>query len=156
MLKEALLEITPEDMNAWIHSWATDSNQIIVVSGNDKDYKYLTKDQALDVMAKVAEKDIQPETIERKTPEGFDLKLQGGTIKKVKKLDRFKAEEWTLSNGARVFYKHVEEGNGFFSMACSSHGGRRGFADAGSDAGFGNEVRTIQVRPEHVEGSRAG
>ena len=111
-------------MNTWIHSWATDSNRIIVVSGNDKDYKYLTKDQALDVMAKVAEKDIQPETIERKTPEGFDLKLQGGTIKKVKKLDRFKAEEWTLSNGARVFYKYVEEGNGFFSMACSSHGGR--------------------------------
>ena len=124
VLKEALLEITPEDMNAWIHSWATDSNQIIVVSGNDKDYKYLTKDQALDVMAKVAKKDIQPETIERKIPEGFDLKLQGGTIKKVKKLDRFKAEEWTLSNGARVFYKYVEEGNGFFSMACSSHGGR--------------------------------
>lgn len=124
VLKEALLEITPEDMNTWIHSWATDSNRIIVVSGNDKDYNYLTKEQALDIMAKVAEKDIQPEVIEHKTPEGFDLKLQAGTIKKVKKLDRFKAEEWTLSNGARVFYKYVEEGDGFFSMACSSHGGR--------------------------------
>ncbi|MEI3422342.1 MAG: hypothetical protein V8R91_15515 [Butyricimonas faecihominis] len=78
VLKEALLEITPEDMATWIHSWATDSNRIIVVSGNDKDYKYLTKEQALDIMAKVAEKDIQPEVIEHKTSEGFDLKLQAG------------------------------------------------------------------------------
>ena len=78
VLKEALLEITPEDMNAWIHSWATDSNRIIVVSGNDKDYKYLTKEQALGVMAKVAEKDIQPETIERKIPEGFDSETPRG------------------------------------------------------------------------------
>lgn len=49
-----------------------------------------------------AEKDIQPEVIEHKTPEGFDLKLQAGTIKKMKKLDRFKAEgvdtvQWSQS-----------------------------------------------------------
>lgn len=123
-LKEALLEITAEDMNDWVHSWANDSSQIVVVSGNDKDYNYLTKEQVLSIMAKVAEKDIQPEVEEHKTPEPFDLKLQAGTIKKVKKLDRFKAEEWTLSNGAKVFYRHVDEGHGFFSLACSSHGGR--------------------------------
>ena len=124
LLKEALLEITAEDMSDWIHSWANDSNQIVVVSGNDKDYKYLTKDDILNIMAKVAEKDIEPEVEEHKTPEPFDLQLQAGTIRKVKKLDRFKAEEWTLSNGAKVYYKHVEEGHGFFSLACSSHGGR--------------------------------
>ena len=124
LLKEALLEITAEDMNDWVHSWANDSSQIVVVSGNDKDYNYLTKEQVLSIMAKVAEKDIQPEVEEHKTPEPFDLKLQAGTIKKVKKLDRFKAEEWTLSNGAKVFYRHVDEGHGFFSLACSSHGGR--------------------------------
>ena len=124
LLKEALLEITTGDMNKWIHSWATDSSQIVVVSGNDKDYKYLTKEQILNIMAGVSKKDLKPEVVERKAPEAFDLKLQGGTIKKVKKLDRFKAEEWTLANGARVFYKHVEEGHGFFSIACSSHGGR--------------------------------
>ena len=111
-------------MSHWIHSWANDSNQIVVVSGNDKDYKYLTKDDILNIMAKVAEKDIEPEVEEHKTPEPFDLQLQAGTIRKVKKLDRFKAEEWTLSNGAKVYYKHVEEGHGFFSLACSSHGGR--------------------------------
>lgn len=124
LLKEALLEITPEDMNDWIRSWATDTSRIVVVSGNDKDYNYLTKEQILDIMAKVSEKDLKPEVIEHKTPEPFDLKLQAGTIKKVKKLDRFNAEVWTLSNGAKVYYKHVEEGHGFFSMACSSHGGR--------------------------------
>ena len=84
----------------------------------------MTREQILNIMAKVVEKDIQPEVEEHKIPEPFDLKLQAGTIKKVKKLDRFKAEEWTLSNGAKVFYKHVDEGNGFFSLACSSHGGR--------------------------------
>lgn len=124
LLKEALLEITTEDMNEWIRSWATDTSRIVVVSGNDKDYNYLTKEQILDIMAKVSEKDLKPEMVERKTPEPFDLKLQAGTIKKVKKLDRFKAEVWTLSNGAKVYYKNVEEGHGFFSMACSSHGGR--------------------------------
>ena len=124
LLKEALLEITTEDMNDWIRSWATDSSRVVVVYGNDKDYSYLTKEQILDIMAKVSEKDLKPEIVEHKTPEPFDLKLQAGTIKKVKKLDRFKAEVWTLSNGAKVYYKHVEEGHGFFSMACSSHGGR--------------------------------
>ena len=124
LLKEALLEITTEDMNAWVRSWASDTSRVVVVSGNDKDYKYLTKEQVLDIMAKVGEKDLTPEVVEHEIPAGFDLGLQAGTIKKVKKLDRFKAEEWTLSNGARVFYKYVEEGHGFFSMACSSHGGR--------------------------------
>lgn len=124
LLKEALLEITPEDMKEWIHSWATDSSQIVVVSGNDKNYGYLTKDEIQNIIHKVSKMELKPETEERYEPEPFDLQLTPGTIKKVKKLDRFKAEEWTLSNGATVYYKYVEEGHGFFSLACSSHGGR--------------------------------
>ena len=81
LLKEALLEITTGDMNKWIHSWATDSSQIVVVSGNDKDYKYLTKEQILNIMAGVI-KDLKPEVVERKAPEAFDLKLQGGRSRK--------------------------------------------------------------------------
>lgn len=122
--RETILEFTPEDMREWLNSWSTDHRNItLLISGNDPNYDYLSRNQMLGIMEKIQKAEIRQENDKKEIPVFFDLQLSPASIIKSQPLKRFNAEIWTLSNGARIVYKNVPEGHGSFSMACSSHGG---------------------------------
>lgn len=121
---ETVLEYTTEDMNEWIRSWAGEQNIAVVVAGNTPDYPYLTEKQAQAILTSGGRKKIEQQQVKKEIPALFDLTLKPGKITKTKVLENFDAEIWTLSNGTEVVYKYVGENEGFFSLACSSHGGR--------------------------------
>lgn len=127
--RETILEFTPDDMRQWIGSWANNRNQSILISGYDAQYPYLTREKVLALMDSIRQTDIRPTETAKQRPVFFDLQPTPATIVKTEKLQRFKAEIWTLSNGVRVIYKNVPEGYGSFLMACSSSGGRSVAAD---------------------------
>ncbi|WP_294142800.1 insulinase family protein [uncultured Sanguibacteroides sp.] len=122
--RETIFEFTPEDMQEWLRSWADDNRNItILISGNDPGYAYLTREEVVRMMNEIRRENRQQQEVKKDVPVFFDLKLTPATVVKTRPLKRFNAEIWTLSNGAKVVYKNVPEGNGTFSMACSSHGG---------------------------------
>ena len=53
-----------------------------------------------------------------------DFELPEGKIVKSKPMKDLGAEEWTLSNGAKVYYKYVDGTRGVFSLLAQSEGGR--------------------------------
>lgn len=121
---ETVLEYTPEDMRNWIDSWAGNRNLSFIIAGNQPDYPYLTESQLHTILATVREKNLHQEEKKQELPALFDLRLRPGKINRTESLPVLGAEIWTLSNGAKVVYKQVKEGNGHFSLACSSYGGR--------------------------------
>lgn len=121
---ETVLEYTADDMNEWIRSWADERNIAVVVAGNTPDYPYLTEKQVNAILTAGSRKKIEQQREQKEIPTLFDLALKPGKITKTKAIKGLEAEIWTLSNGTEVVYKYVAENKGFFSMACSSHGGR--------------------------------
>lgn len=122
--RETILEFTPDDMRQWITSWANDRNQTILITGNEAQYPYLTREEVLAVTDSIRQSEIQQTETTKEIPVFFDLQVQAGKIIKTEKIKRFGAEIWTLSNGARVVYKNIPDGSGSFLMACSSPGGQ--------------------------------
>ncbi len=105
--KEILPEITAEEVTERLRELITDDNRFILIQGPD-DIGHLTEAEALAVIEKVNEAEIKPyEDITG----GTDLiseKLTGAEIIKTITLPQFGATEWTLSNGARVIFRHAD------------------------------------------------
>ncbi len=98
--------ITVEEVTARLRELVSDDNRFIIVQGPD-DKQHLTEAEVLAIMAKMAAADIKPyEDITG----GTDLiseELKGAEIIKTVPVPQFGATEWTLSNGARVVFKHA-------------------------------------------------
>lgn len=122
---ETILELSVEDVNKWVKSWAvSDCNISVVVAGNDEKYSYLTEPQMLEIVAKVKTKNIESQRIKKSADQLIDFEVTAGTIVKREALKRFDAEVWTLSNGATVVYKNLKDSRGEFVFVASSKGGR--------------------------------
>ncbi|MEG2555594.1 MAG: insulinase family protein [Odoribacter sp.] len=122
--KEIILELEADDIKTWVDSWANNRNIVMIVAGNDPKYAYLEEKELNEILETVSKKELKQVKREKREINFFDLTPPSGTITKIKPLKKFDAEEWTLSNGAKVIYKYVEEGRETFGFACSSKGGR--------------------------------
>jgi len=105
--KEILPLITPEEVTERLRELITDDNRFIVVDGpEDKDH--LTETETFDIVREIATADIKPY---EDVTGGSDLiteTLSGATVIKTVALPQFDATEWTLSNGAKVVFRHAD------------------------------------------------
>ncbi len=108
-LKQVIDGITPEEISAKFKEVMIDENRTIVVQGLEgADIKHLTKQEALDIIAKVKNSPISPYEDKVLVESLVNEQLKGSKIVKTVPLPMFDAVEWTLGNNAKVIYKKVE------------------------------------------------
>ena len=123
--REILAELTAKDFHDWIASWNGDSkNWVFAVEGRDADYDFPTKEEIVNIL-KDARKVESAETEEEiKAVPLLDYEVKGGEIVKTKKIKLLDAEEWTLSNGCKVYYKFSDQDGVKVSLMGESPGGK--------------------------------
>ena len=105
--KQILPQITLAEVTDRLKGLVSEENSFIIVQGPD-DRSHLSETEALALFTKVQTADIKPyEDITG----GTDLigeTLEGGKLIKTVALPQFSASEWTLSNGAKVVFRHAD------------------------------------------------
>ena len=119
----ALATISLEEINAMAKQFITKKNRVIIVSGPEKDAKHITKEEALAVIDKVEKSDIQPYVDETANVALISDEIKGGKVVAEKELKEFNAVEWTLSNGAKVVFRHADFDKDAVSIVGHSWGG---------------------------------
>lgn len=120
--------LTAEDFRKWIARWFDDDrNWIYIMQGNSADYPFPAEEQISTVMQEAREWTFEAgEGQEKLACNGVlvDFEIPAGKIVKEKALKPIEAEEWTLSNGAKVYYKYTDYNKGMFNVLIGSRGGR--------------------------------
>jgi len=119
----ALETITLEDVNAMAEKWIKKENRVLIVSGPNENVKHLTKDEAESVLAKVENKEITPYTDNSSGNSLISKEIKPGKVIDVKELKEFDAVEWTLSNGAKVAFRHADFNKDNVALSARSKGG---------------------------------
>ncbi|MRR19057.1 insulinase family protein [bacterium] len=127
--KEILPLITLEEVTRRLQGLVTDDNSFIVVQGPD-DRDHLSETEALAILSKVRAADIKPyEDITG----GSDLigeVLPGAKLVKSLALPQFSATEWTLSNGAKVVFRHADYEKDNVTISGFAYGGSSIYPDS--------------------------
>lgn len=123
--REILSELTAKDLQDWVASWYTDDrNWVFVMRGNDPAYDFPSKDEVKQIMENARKADIKPLDFEVTAVPLLDFEVKGGEIVKEKKIKKLDAEEWTLSNGCKVYYKFSDTDGPKVSLMGESPGGK--------------------------------
>lgn len=126
--REILSELTAKDLQDWVASWYTDDrNWVFVMRGNDPAYDFPSKDEVKQIMENARKADIKPLDFEVTAVPLLDFEVKGGEIVKEKKIKKLDAEEWTLSNGCKVYYKFSDTDGPKVSLMGESPGENRCF-----------------------------
>ncbi|WP_321279563.1 insulinase family protein [Marinifilum fragile] len=124
--KEIIPGITVEEVSAVASKYLSDINRAYVVTGPDKGADSLpTQEEIEAIIAKVEQSTIEPYV--DNTP--VDAPLMSttpipGKVVSEKTIDAFKAQEWTLSNGAKVVFKQVNNKTNKVILKAVSKGGK--------------------------------
>lgn len=121
--KNVIPTITVEEVSAKAKEWNSPKNRVIVVSGPSENAKHLTKEEALAIMDKVEKADLKPYEDAVSSSSLISKEIKAGKITSVKKLPEFSAEEWTLSNGAKVVFRKADYEKDQVSLSSFSKGG---------------------------------
>lgn len=123
--REILSELSAKDFHDWIASWNNnDENWVFIMQGNNPNYDFPSKEEIIDIMHKVRKAEYTVQEEEVKAVPLLDFEVKGGTIVKTKKIKILDAEEWTLSNGCKVYYKFSDQNGMKVSLLGESPGGQ--------------------------------
>ena len=123
--REILSGLTTKDVQDWIASWNSDSkNWVFIMQGNDPDYDFPTQEEILNIMQEARHKKLSSHAEEVKAVPLIDFEIKSGSIVKTKKIKMLDAEELTLSNGCKVYYKFSDQDGMKVSLLGESAGGQ--------------------------------
>lgn len=126
--KTLLAGLTAEEFRKWIDRWFDDDrNWIFIMQGNRSDYPFPEEEQISTVVRKVRDLTFEKEEGQEEVLANgrlIDYDIQAGKIIKERALKAIDAEEWTLSNGTKVYYKYTDHNRGMFNILLGSRGGR--------------------------------
>ena len=123
--REILSGFTTKDVQDWIASWNSDSkNWVFIMQGNDPDYDFPTQEEILNIIQEARHKKLSSHAEEVKAVPLIDFEIKSGSIVKTKKIKMLDAEEWTLSNGCKVYYKFSDQDGMKVSLLGESAGGQ--------------------------------
>lgn len=123
--REILAELTAKDFHDWIASWNNDfKNWVFTMQGNNANYNYPTKEEIIDILKDARNVESSEQEEEIKAVPLLDYEVKGGEIVKTKKIKMLDAEEWTLSNGCKVYYKFSDQNGMKVSLLGESPGGK--------------------------------
>jgi zinc protease len=115
--------ITAEEVSAMAQRWIRPDNRTIVITGPEAGKKHLTENEALALVSKVSQKEIEPYDDGLSDAVLISEELQGGAIIKTSPLVDFNAVEWTLENNLKVVYRHADYEKDNVSLLAYSPGG---------------------------------
>lgn len=121
--REIMPQITAQDVSSQVKRWWQPNNRVIIVSGPSDDTTHLNESEARKILAQTEGAYISPYQDNDTEGELIVEKPEPGKIEKTRKLDSLGAEEWTLSNGAKVVYRHVDYEKDEVSLYAYSLGG---------------------------------
>lgn len=122
--KKLLPGITLDEINALAPKWMTKENRTIVIAGPEKaDIKHLTEAETFAIIDKAENTPVEAYVDKVPVKTLMPVLPQGGKVVAVKQLPEFKAEEWKLSNGARVVYRYSDLNKDQMLLSVQSPGG---------------------------------
>jgi zinc protease len=124
LIKSFLPTITLEQVNGLARQWMTDENQVIVVTGPEKEGVVIpTEAELKGAMAEVLASNIEP-YVDKVIPTTLiTTDLKGSPIVKEEKIPEFDGTKLTLANGAKVWIKYTENKQDEITMQAFSNGG---------------------------------
>lgn len=114
-------------MQEWMARWCDrEDNWVYAVQGNNPAYPFPDSQELTELRHAARQHTPEPYPQEgvNELPPLMDFEPESGTIVKTKPLKAVDAEEWTLSNGAKVYYKYTDSEAGTFNLLAGSPGGR--------------------------------
>lgn len=127
--KEILSELTAKDLQDWVAFWnRDDKNWVFTVEGNDPAYDYPTAEEIRQIMKEAREANLSPNDFTVKAVPLIDFAVEGGKIVHEKKIGILEGEEWTLSNGVKVYYKFSDQDGVKVSLLGEGPGGKSSIA----------------------------
>jgi zinc protease len=123
--------IAPADFSARVPEWFGEKNRVVVVQGPEsEDIHHLSQEEVLSIQEQVNGSAVDPyEDVEVATSL-IDESLPGGSIVQVSAIPELDAEQWILSNGAKVIYRFADYEKDNISFRAYSKGGASLFDDA--------------------------
>tara|TARA_R110001606_G_scaffold399236_1_gene582619 strand:- start:11019 stop:13841 length:2823 start_codon:yes stop_codon:yes gene_type:complete len=116
--------ITLQEVSAIADHWKTDHNWTISITGPENNSIHINKEEALTVIENVENSKLDAYEDNVLGDQELIASLpKGGTVIKEKQLAEFKAVEWTLSNGAKVVFKHADHDKNRVELIGVSEGG---------------------------------
>jgi len=124
MYKKFLPEITLEEVNKLSTEWITEDNQVIIITGPDKENIILpTEKEIRDIVKKVNDSEISPYVDKISNLPLISKLPPAGKIQKSKKNKTLDYIEWTLSNGTKVILKPTNFKDNEILLTAFSNGG---------------------------------
>lgn len=116
--------ITTEDFTSRMDSWFSDKNNVMVIQGPEsEDIKHLSKSEAMALVAQAKSMEVEPYEDVELASSLINEELTAGSIVTEKDIRGLDAEEWTLSNGAKVVYRFADYEKDNISFSAFSPGG---------------------------------
>lgn len=128
-VKEILPTITAKEVSDEVKKWWKADNRVILISGPSEGVTHLTEEETLAILAENEGKPIA--AYEDNSIDGnlINKEPESGKIVKTKTLPQFDAEEWTLSNGAKVIYRKADFEKEDVTLVAYSPGGTSQYDD---------------------------
>ena len=121
--KNVIPTITVEEVSALAKQYLNRKNMVIVVQGPSEGVKHITKEEAIAIMDKVENANLEPYKDQSAEAALITEDLKGSKIISTKKLPQFDAEEWVLENGAKVVFRKADYEKDQVQVASYSKGG---------------------------------
>ena len=122
-------EVTVEEINALVKQWLVDENQVIAITGPDKEnIVYPTEAEVLALAAEVKKMDITPYVDADANKPLVATVPAAGTIVKEEKDSKHNIIRWTLSNGVKVVIMPTNFKDDEILMSAQSLGGYSKYA----------------------------
>lgn len=139
-VKEILPTITAEEVAEQAKKWWKADNRSIIISGPSEGVTHLTEQEARDIIAEMEGKTVEAYQDNSIKGNLIEKEPEAGTIIKIKELPQFDAEEWTMSNGAKVIFRKADFEKDVVTLSAYSPGGSSLYTDldllpAASNAG---------------------
>lgn len=122
--REILSGLTVKDLQEWVASWYTqDKNWVYIMQGADASYDFPTRDEITRIRQDARQAELTALDFDVQAVPLMDFEVKGGEIVKEKRIKSLDAEVWTLSNGAKVYYKFTKADGVKVSLMGESKGG---------------------------------
>jgi len=123
--KKVLPTILIEEVNALSKKWIKDSNQVIVVTGPQKEgVEMPTEEEVREILKEAENEDIEAYEDAEVKSSFMEEKPSPGKVTATKELETVEATELTLSNGVKVVLKPTDFKNDEILMRAFSYGGQ--------------------------------
>ena len=98
-----------EEVNALASKWITKENRVVILTAPEKEgVKIPTEEDLRRYLVEAEKMPIEPYADKVTDKPLIPAEPKAGTVTSVKKVDQVDAEEWTLSNGAKVIVKTTD------------------------------------------------